>query len=241
MKDIIKLLKWDSDFFGITTGKTTFTKGMADKVNDVMSIVEKENIHFLYHFQDPNVKKDLYVLNNSSFYLTDEKITLYQKIDCCKNFIIDSKVKTFKKGIHLLEKLYDISYQISEKSRYSSDLNIPYSKVKELYRLWIYNGINSNFCDETFIYEDSGDIKGFVMIKLYDNKADISLIGVDKNFRNQGIATKLITACKNYCVQNHIFDFYVDTQFKNIEALNLYIKNGFSIYNTLLVYHYYRK
>lgn len=239
MDNFIDKLDWDTMFFGYGVGKTNISTEIYSKISCIKYEMKYKGIKLLYHMQDPNSIIDNYELQRQGFYITDNKVTLSSKI-YNQSIAIDKNIKDIKEYSFDIKELYDISEQISVVSRYAYDTNIDKEKVEELYKLWIYNGLNEGFCDKTFIYNVNGKIAGFVMLKLdkIHKIGDISLIGVDKRFRNNGIASNLIIAVKEYLSQLGYFDLLVSTQFRNAKALNLYIKNGFRIHDCKTVYHY---
>jgi dTDP-4-amino-4,6-dideoxy-D-galactose acyltransferase len=66
---------------------------------------------------------------------------------------------------------------------------------------------------------------------------NIGLVGVDKNYRSQGIGKLLITASDNYFNKAGCKKIEVVTQGENRPACLLYEKNGFSVQSQFNFYH----
>lgn len=238
MEKLIEILSWDSDFFGIKVAKTNLTDNISEKIDEVMNFIFENNASLVYHFQNPLNKNDVFCLHKNGFIITDEKVILKSKI--IKNYtrkINNISAVDFSKDTDNIDELYNINDLTSDISRYAYDEKISADKIKQLYRLWIYNGINNDFCDKTIVYKFENKIVGFIMLKFKGKDANISLIGVNSEYRRLGIGSKLIDRALEYLSDNDFENIYVETQFRNVKALNLYISNGFIIDNTLLIYH----
>lgn len=55
----------------------------------------------------------------------------------------------------------------------------------------------------------------------------IDALYIEESSRNKGYATQLIKEFKDYCKNNNVSRLYINTYLKNIDALNLYKKEGF--------------
>ena len=110
--------------------------------------------------------------------------------------------------------LKDIDQIISIGKLYDNNFN-NYYNLKE----YINNNIYILKC-----YEEDNIIKGFIIAtKLYEN-IEILLIYVLKEYRNQGIGTKLIKSLENY---NDIQNIILEVSKENNIAITLYSKLGF--------------
>ena len=72
-----------------------------------------------------------------------------------------------------------------------------------------------------------GEIAGFVMLTKTD-ELNIDSIAVKKDFRNLGVATKLIERVETYAKENNIETLGLEVAYKNITAYLLYKKLGFA-------------
>ena len=82
-------------------------------------------------------------------------------------------------------------------------------------------------------------VKGFCYLKK-QNEIIIDLIAVDKKYRKQGIARKLIEGMINHYQEQHL-TFTVGTQISNKPSTDLYKKCGFLVAEYGLVWHYFDK
>ena len=71
-----------------------------------------------------------------------------------------------------------------------------------------------------------------ILKTLTSKKCQIEDLVVDSNYRNKGIASKLIDFCINYCLVNNIKYIDLTSNPKRIAANNLYKKKNFQIRKT---------
>ena len=71
-----------------------------------------------------------------------------------------------------------------------------------------------------------GEIVGFVALEMSD-EINIDSIAVKKEFRNLGIATKLIAEIEKFAKERHFKTLSLEVGYKNITAFLLYEKLGF--------------
>ncbi len=88
---------------------------------------------------------------------------------------------------------------------------------------WSDENLIASFLDgHTFflVYKENTHILGYLIYKLIDNEAEIESIAVKKEFRNQGIASKLVQEIKAETV-------FLEVRKSNIPAISFYNKSGF--------------
>ena len=100
-------------------------------------------------------------------------------------------------------------------------------KVNELLKNFNYElnkeSFNNDFL-KALVYEDDF-IKGILVYQYLYDRLEIDYIIVDGNYRNMGIATKLLnTLEKSY---KNIDNITLEVRESNKSAINFYLKNGF--------------
>lgn len=81
---------------------------------------------------------------------------------------------------------------------------------------------------KTFTVNFNGELVGFIILQLTD-EANIVSIAVKKEYRNLGLATKLINEAFNYSKSNNINTISLEVAENNIPAYLLYKKLGFTL------------
>ena len=123
--------------------------------------------------------------------------------------------------------------------RFHSDPNISNEIASRIKRQWIENYFNGTRGDKCFVVLNEMEVKGFLLTVIRENEVVIDLIAVDKKFRGQGVATKLINGMMSYYHQRFLI-YSVGTQVSNVASINLYQKSGFNITGYGLVWHFFK-
>lgn len=133
------------------------------------------------------------------------------------------KIDEAKKCDELLTKL------IQSEKRFNDNINKNY-----IVNNWfekVYNEKNNII----FIAKDNNKIVGYIYCKIdsiedgptSNLEALIDGLYVEKEYRNQGIATKLINFAINWAKEKNVKNIYLNVLEKNKDAINLYYKKGF--------------
>ena len=89
--------------------------------------------------------------------------------------------------------------------------------------------LNLSSVSKCFVYEEDEEIVGFILIDLFDDRAEVIDIAVSLLYRNKQIGDKLlkhiIEICKNKGCENITLEVKVNNQ----PAIKLYKNNGFKI------------
>ena len=90
-----------------------------------------------------------------------------------------------------------------------------------------FENIISNPFTKVYIYENNSRKMGFIVSSKYYERMEIDYIFVLEEYRNNGVASKLIT----YIIDNNpeIENITLEVNINNKPAINLYQKMGFSI------------
>lgn len=99
----------------------------------------------------------------------------------------------------------------------------PYHKITE-------NQINQHILKETHVYLlaffNNSPI-GYIDVSFRQNSAMILGIAVENNFRNNGIGTELLQSAISIIEKKGIKKIYLLVQTVNLDAIQLYLANGF--------------
>ena len=85
-----------------------------------------------------------------------------------------------------------------------------------------------NYVDDNtkylYLAEDNNIIIGYIYIIIDNNKAKIDALYVNEDYRNQGIATKLINDSISYLKEKNIKQISINVLSNNIKAKSIYLK-----------------
>ena len=79
------------------------------------------------------------------------------------------------------------------------------------------------------IAEIDDNLVGYCGVLCLYEQGDIQTIAVDPAFRHQGIGTLLLQAQVNYCIENKIYELFLEVDIENSHAIELYKKLGFHV------------
>lgn len=228
----IEFLSWDSDFFGLKSGRLFLSK------DDEWNERELEDWDLVYIFVEPEDRTHNSILQKKGVPLIDEKITYVMDVSLQKpeNDLINIYPYVSSDDD---DKVINIGIQSGLFSRFYMDTNIPKTKFEELYTIWMKRSINRELANEVLVYKtDKDQIGGVITIGEKNNRADIGIIAVDKDLRGQHIGRTLVQGAINYSIQNEYDSLQVVTQKMNKSACMFYESMGFSQEHLVNVYHY---
>lgn len=97
--------------------------------------------------------------------------------------------------------------------------------------------IKENEFSKTIVIENDNNIIGYLNYWIIFDQATINKICVDKNYRNQGLASKLLNLAMEDIKNNQCIIVTLEVRISNVNAISLYKKYGFS--TALKKDHYY--
>lgn len=108
-------------------------------------------------------------------------------------------------------------------NRFNSDPIFPPDKVRVLYATWARNSFNGEAADKVFVYEESGQVVGFITCRIptASQRAEgvflgtIPLNAVHPNFQGRGIYKKLVKESLSWLSQNGAKTAEIRTQITN--------------------------
>ncbi len=232
---MIQKAEWDSIFFDFPVGKISF-ENPKDNFEEVISASEKYRL--VYVFSDTDFKVP-------GLELVDKKV-IYEKILTTdqNNLLEDEKdtIAFFDPKIHSYNKLLELAFLSGTYSRFKLDRNIPISKFRGMYKLWLDNSINKEIAFETLVSSTRGDVSGFVTLGNNGSHCSkIGLIAVNADYQGRNIGSKLISKCENISRDKGYSFIEVATQGDNKAACGVYEKNNFKIKSVQFIYHLWNK
>lgn len=232
-------LEWDSNFFGIKTGKLNCADIQGDEVITCIKTINNSKFQLVYIFtpHHSNVLKEEIFKAGGKLY--DEKVTYSINLSgfspACSEFIHSCK------GVEMDKDLETLAIESGAFSRFCTDPKIPRKKFEDLYRLWMKNSLNGTFAKDVFAYEENGKRLGMVSIDIRKGEGWIGIIAVNEVFRGRAIGKLLMHAAIQFCKENNLSILNVQTQMENTGSCAFYEKIGFHIRSIEDVYHLWRE
>ena len=104
------------------------------------------------------------------------------------------------------------------------------NKKEEIYSI-IKEKFGVDYKDNPFthwyIYEEDNELLGFINMDIKYDKSELVYIYVKEEYRNKGIATKLLNEAITDLKQKEVINITLEVNENNQKAINFYLKNGF--------------
>ena len=137
-----------------------------------------------------------------------------------------------------MERVASIAYRAFESFRLRVDPQIPESRARHSRREWVRNGFKGR-AEAIYVAESENRLIGFALLRSKagtEKTGEIELIAVDPAFHGRGIGKALVAeAIRHY--QGKTSEIHVGTQAKNLRAIGLYTRMGFSVVRSELSFH----
>jgi dTDP-4-amino-4,6-dideoxy-D-galactose acyltransferase len=231
---MIQQLEWDSDFWGIKTGRLNLRKEFFVPAN-------LNEFEFVYIFSDRLLNQEELSQVDGKIYLADEK-RVYLKMLNRETALQNSNIVSFSAERAISERLYDLAIQSGHYSRFSLDPHLPKDGFKQLYRTWLERSVSRAIADDVLVFETDNIIRGFITLGIKNNRPDIGLVAVHSEDRSMGIGSHLLQSAELWALNNsHNNEIQVVTQGANTGACNFYERNSYSVDTVTYIYHYWNK
>ena len=234
--EIAKFLDWDSAFFEKRIARVNGSVLSPERVQRINDWSTQNHIDCFYFLATSDDDQTVVCAENDNYHLVDIRVTLVVKITDQSR--IDRRENSIRfaneEDIAPLRKIAGISYT---NTRFFSDRHFDREKCRQLYEVWIEKCVRAqNGC--VFVWDFQNQAVAYVTAAINtDRTGSIELVGVSPEWQGKGIGKKLIQAATDYFYENQVFSVTTVTQGRNIHALMLYQKCGFSIQSIELWYH----
>lgn len=225
--DLIKLLEWDSVFFGkrIATvcAKDLNRESIAAAVNKSL----EERIDCLYLLVSAGESSAVRAVEENGFHIVDIRVTLSRGIipDKSKWTPLSPDIRLSKS-----EDIPDLSLIAAKghtDSRFYSDPGFPDELCDRLYATWIEKSCNG-YAEAVLVADQDGTAAGYTSCHINpDGSGQIGLVGVGDQFQGKGLGKSLIAESLRWFASQGCSKVLVVTQGKNVGAQRLYQKQGF--------------
>ena len=227
-------LPWDTKYFGVKSGKITLNEEIELKdLEEIIKLTVSYEFITINNINNQPLNNFLLGKYTGSF-IVDMNIQFEMNVESRKGRSYFNSLGAYKENQELI-KIAENSFNFS---RFYNDPFLDRNLSNQLYSNWIKNSFNNR--DKYFIIaEENQEIYGYILFSF--NKANsitIELISLDKSAQGKGIGTKLLDSLVYFAIKNHIHKIKVGTQIDNIQAINFYMKKGFSLSSKSSIYHY---
>jgi ribosomal protein S18 acetylase RimI-like enzyme len=230
-----KLLKWDSDFFGISTAIITEDSLDDNELSSILKDLSGQNVQLVYWPSSLDIRSKHAALSNRGLHV-DRKVTFVMPSEAVKWHNNDIIILEYSGP--MTDKIRSLAIQCGHYSRFNIDTFIPSGAGHRLYIEWLSKSIAKDVADMVFIAKIQDEIVGIITLGNKNGAGDIGLLSIDQSFRGKSIGTQLVYSAQRWFVDNGFKSLQVVTQGNNIGARKLYEKCGYKIGLEQEYYHF---
>lgn len=217
----IRLLSWDTRFFGFPIGQVC--DGVdARAIAEAVKQAESERIDCLYLLAAAEDAELIDVAQQHGFLVRDVRIELDRTVPAT----IHSPAGLRRAGSGDLSRLESIARDRVRGTRFFADSRFPFERCTDLYVAWLHRGLHGAPERVTIMSEDAS---GFLVCRL-DPRArsgTIELIAVSARAAGRGLGATLLGGADALFCEASLERASVATQACNIAAQRLYQRHGY--------------
>ena len=243
-----RFLPWDSEVLGCPSGSVggLWTEGSyAEKCHQLETILkaciadaEAHGVRFLSTRLPEGALAALHAVEAAGFRIIESFLTFSRKAGGEIPFEGGSDFHIRLAQPDEMETVASIAYRAFQSFRLRVDPQIPESRARHSRREWVRNGFKGR-AEAIYVAEIENRLVGFVLLRSKtdtEKTGEIELIAVKPGFHGRGIGKALVArAIRHY--QGKTSELQVGTQAKNLRAIQLYTRMGFSIVHSEFSFH----
>ena len=230
-----QLLTWDTEFFGIMTGRIIPTSMQENHLASILTEMRQKGFQLVYWASDHQYEYDF---QPYSGILVDKKTTFEINL---QNIDLDSmplsKTEPYSNSFPFFQ-LEKLAVQSGIFSRFARDNSFPHEKFTALYKTWIRKSVSGEMANEVLVIRQNNHIAGMVTLSKKNEVGDIGLIAVDEEFRGSKFGQHLVYDAQRWFIQHSCHTAHVVTQGDNLPACHLYEKCGYQEIKIEFYYHF---
>ena len=244
-----RFLPWDSQVLDCPSGSVggLWTEGdYAEQCHRLETVLkaciadaEKQGVEFLSTRLPEGALAALHAVEAVGFRIIESFLTFSRKTVGEIPFDGGSDFQVRLARPDEMETVASIAYRAFQSFRLRVDPQITESRARHSRREWVRNGFKGR-ADAIYVAEIEKRIVGFVLLRSKTETGktgEIELIGVEPGFHGMGIG-KALVGCTSYpTLSREELEIHVGTQAKNLRAVGLYTRMGFSVVRSELSFH----
>jgi dTDP-4-amino-4,6-dideoxy-D-galactose acyltransferase len=225
-------LKWDTEFFGVTSAKAILNKPIT--LNEWVELKKRFNDYQFISIVNNNSEpvNAQIIGKDTSAFLVDVNIQFMKKIEYSHEIPTNITVHSGLERNNQVIEMADFQF-----SKFTEDPDLAKRGGDKLYSQWLVNSFNDQDKFYALSKDENGEITGFLLYSFSDNFCVIELIAVSRTNTKGGVGTALFKAVENAAFQRGINEIRVGTQVRNIGAINFYHKVGCRQVGCHQIYH----
>jgi dTDP-4-amino-4,6-dideoxy-D-galactose acyltransferase len=257
MSDLLQLLPWDTEFFGLKIGRVLPLTLDRESLAEIIHLAEEGQFDCLYFQANPEDDATVRLAEKGGFHLVDVRILLEHPFDDrpapVPRYPISGDIRLAPARLADQPVLEEIAVEIGHTSRFYIDRRFPPDACTRLYRTWLSKAVHAE--RELVLVAHALPPRGAEPLE--DRPAGliacgvesddtrlgssgigvIQLAGVKSGWRGRGVGTALVQGALDWFRAQGLRGVEVTTQARNVPAQRLYQQMGFFTRRMSLYYH----
>ncbi|TNJ66754.1 GNAT family N-acetyltransferase [Paenibacillus hemerocallicola] len=226
-------LKWDTDFFGVTSAKAVLHRALTlSEWDELRNRLRDYQFISIENRNSEPVNAQLIGKGTTAF-LADVNIQFVKKLKFVHEVPRNITIHQSLEKNNLITELADFQF-----SKFTEDLELAKRGGDQVYRHWIINSFDNPDKFYALSRDDNNEINGFLLHSYDGDTCVIELIAVAQAVTKNGVGTSLFKAVENATYLRGFSEIRVGTQVRNMSAINFYHKVGCKQAGCHQVYHY---
>lgn len=214
---MIRELTWDTGFFGRKIGRID-PVASGKELKRAISVARRQRYRYLMCRLDAHETTRIQMFEQHGFYLTDIGIVFGRDVPPGTQPSAEA-AEASEKDIRLLRRM---TKGLFGKGRFYHDPFFSRAEADRLYAAWIENAVRGHSCKVFHIHG-----KGFVACTISGDTGEIALIGVARQYRQEGVGTTLVRHAMAWFASAGVSSVTVRTQAGNTGAMRFYSRLDF--------------
>lgn len=237
----IKLLPWDSEFFGVTAAKNLTPQLEPAHIDAMLLEGQRAGVRCLYCEVDPNAHASIARLEEAGARLVEFRLVMHRKLG---ESILAAKLPIIRGELRVddcigaedMAQLQSICRSLAAWSRFAADAHFGLAASERLYERWLDASLHGS-ADVLLVARHGGRVVGFTTLKQTGALVQLVLIGVDPQMRDRGVGRMLMEAAFAWSAAHGAEELELITQGRNVRALRFYERSGLTVKQATCFFH----
>jgi len=233
-----RLLEWDSTFFGLRIARAEPSAVRAERGALVEQWCGANNIDCVYLLSDVSDQSTIESAESAGFRLVDIRMTLDVKLSDAVSAAVGPAHGVVRAASpDDVAALKAIARQSHRETRFYADGHFDPRRCDDMYETWIERSCGG-WAERVVVAEVEGAPAGYVTCHVRaPGVGQIGLVAVEASRRGLGLGLVMLDAALHWLVSKNVTNVSVVTQARNVKAVRVYQRAGFSVASIQLWYH----
>ena len=233
---VCEYLNWDSEFFGRRIARVTARR--LTSIANIETWCDAHKIDCLYFLADSADQRTARLAQENGFRFVDVRVMLDVRTTNASTTGDSAAGITIQNAVEAdIDALKALARRSHRDTRFYFDGNFPVQRCDELYETWIEKSCRG-WAKNVLVATNHGEVAGYISCHVSSaGGGQVGLMAVSEKAQGKGVGTALVVKAVRWFSGEGIDRVSVVTQGRNVGALRLYQKCGFTMRSVELWFH----